>query len=91
MEQAPASLGYFSDTRDGVCLRPLLSLYDVELDFVAFLQALVSVELNCAVMHKHVGTVISPDKAVTLRVVEPLDFAFVLSHELATFLDAIRA
>jgi hypothetical protein len=31
-------------------------------------------------MHNHVGSIIPTDKAITLRVIEPLHFAFVLSH-----------
>jgi hypothetical protein len=31
-------------------------------------------------MNKHVGPVVTADKAVSLRVIEPLHFAFVLSH-----------
>jgi hypothetical protein len=73
-------LRYFPDACNGISLGSLLALNDVKLDFVTLLQAFISVELNCAVMHKHVGTVIPANEAVTLRVVKPLDFAFVLSH-----------
>jgi hypothetical protein len=65
-----------------VRLRALLSLDDVELDFVAFLQRLVSVHLDCGVMDKHVGPVIASNKSVALSVVEPLDLSSVLSHRL---------
>jgi hypothetical protein len=74
------ALGYFSNSSDGIRLRTFLSLNDVEFHLVPFFQALVSIELDRAVMHKHVGSIISTDKAITLRVIEPLHFAFVLSH-----------
>ena len=74
------ALGYFSNSSDGIRLRSLLPLNDVELHLVTFLQALVSIELNRAVVNKHVGSVVPADETVTLRVVKPLDFAFVLSH-----------
>jgi hypothetical protein len=74
-------LGYFPNSSNGIGLRALLSLDDVEFDFVTLLEALVSIELNRAVVNKHVGAVIPANKTITLRVVEPLDFAFILSHE----------
>ena len=74
------ALGYFSNSSDGIRLRTFLSLNDVEFHLVPFFQALVSIELDRAVMHKHVGSIIPTDKAITLRVIEPLHFAFVLSH-----------
>jgi hypothetical protein len=80
MGSLPRGLRYFSHASNGVRLGSFLALYDVEFDFVTFFQALISVELNCAVVHKHVRTVVSADEAITLRVVEPLDLAFVLSH-----------
>ena len=80
MGQPAVDLRYFPDARNGIRLGPLLTLNDVKLDLVPFFQAFVSVELNCAVMDKHVGTVISANEAVTLCVVKPLDFTFVLSH-----------
>jgi hypothetical protein len=74
------ALGYFSNSSYGIGLRTLLSLDDIELHLVPFFQALVSIELDRAVMNKHVGSVVPADKAVTLRVIEPLYFAFVLGH-----------
>ena len=74
------ALGYFSNSSDTIGLRTFLSLNDVEFDLVPFFQALVSIELDSAVMDKHVGSIVAADKAVTLRVIEPLHFAFVLSH-----------
>jgi hypothetical protein len=75
------NLGYFPNSSYGIGLRALLSLDDVEFDLVTLLEALVSIELNRAVVNKHVGAVVPANKTITLRVVEPLDFAFVLSHE----------
>ena len=74
------ALGYFSHSSYGIGLRTFLSLNDVEFHLVPFLQALVSIELDRTVMNKHVRSVVPADKAVTFRVIEPLDLAFVLSH-----------
>jgi hypothetical protein len=74
------ALGYFSNSSYGIGLGTFLSLNDVEFHLVPFFQALVSIELDRAVMDKHVGSIVAADKAVTLRVIEPLHFAFVLSH-----------
>jgi hypothetical protein len=74
------ALGYFSNSTYRIGLRTFLSLNDVEFHLVPFFQALVSIELDRAVMNKHVGSIIPADKAITLSVIEPLHFAFVLSH-----------
>ena len=74
------ALGYFSNSSYGIGLRTLLALNDVEFDLVPFFQAFVSIELDRAVMDKHVGAVIPANESISLRVVEPLHFAFVLSH-----------
>lgn len=66
---------------DLVSLRTLLPLNDVEVYFVAFLETFVSVDLDGAVVYENVRTIIASDKAVTFRIIEPLDFAFVLRHE----------
>ena len=78
--RSESALGYFLDSSDGIGLRTLLSLNDVKLDLVPFFQTLVPIELDRAVMDKHVGSIVPADKAVTLRVIEPLHFAFELSH-----------
>ena len=57
-----------------------MSLNDVEFYIVSFFEALVSIQLDRAVMNKDVGSVIAADEAVTLRIIEPFHFAFVLSH-----------
>lgn len=69
-----------------VSLWTLLSGNDVEFDLIAFLQRLVSIHLDCRVMHKNVRSIFTADKAETFRVVEPLDCAFVLSHRISSFL-----
>jgi hypothetical protein len=65
-----------------VGLRALLAFDDVELNFVAFFQGFVPVNLDRRVMDKNVGPVISSNESIALRVVEPLHFPFVLSHRL---------
>lgn len=64
-----------------VGLRTLLTFNDVEFDFVAFFQTFVPIDLDGAVVHKDVRTLIASDKSITLCVVKPLDLACVLSHE----------
>jgi hypothetical protein len=72
--------GNLTDASYGIGLGSFLPLNDIELDLVAFFQALVSIQLNRAVVHKHIGSIVPADKAITLCVVKPLDFSFVLSH-----------
>jgi hypothetical protein len=72
--------GYFSNSSYGIGLRTFLSLNDIEFHLVSLFQALVSIELDRAVMNKHVRSVVPSNKAITLRVIEPLYLAFVLSH-----------
>src|ERR1700727_2718758 len=71
-----------------VCLWALLPLDDVELDLIAFFQRFVSIELDRAVVHEDVGPIISSDETIALRVVEPLDLAFVLGHVSVTSLQS---
>src|SRR5579859_715113 len=72
--------GNFSHSRYRVSLRSFLPLDDVEFHLVTLLQALVSIELNRAVVNKHVRAVIPTNKPITLCVIEPLDLPFILSH-----------
>ena len=74
------ALGYFSNSSYGIGLGTFLSLNDVEFHLVPFFQALVSIELDRAVMNKHVGTIRAPDKPITLRVIEPLYRSFQSFH-----------
>src|ERR1700761_5203741 len=71
-----------------VCLWALLPLDDVELDLIAFFQRFVSIELDRAVMHEDVGPIVSSDETIALRVVEPLDLAFVRGHVSVTSLQS---
>jgi len=69
------------EANDPVRLGTLLALYDIELDFIAFLQRLVSVQLNCRVVNEYIWPVFASDESVALGVVKPLQFTFVLSHK----------
>lgn len=61
-------------------LGSLLPLNNIKLDLVAFFEALVPVELNCAVMNENVGSILTTDETITFRVVEPLDLPFICRH-----------
>jgi hypothetical protein len=64
-----------------VCrLRSLLPLGDFELHRIAFLQALVALGGDRAVMYKNIGAIRAPNEPVTLRVIEPLYGAFQTFH-----------
>ena len=65
-----------------VRLRAFLTIYDVELDFVALFERFISVQLNRRVVDEYVRSVITPDESVALGVVKPLNLTFVLSHRL---------
>jgi hypothetical protein len=81
-------LGYLGSVVGGRVLQPgncirlrtLLPLNDVELHVIALFQCLVTIQLNCRVVDENIRPVITSDESVALGVVEPLDFAFVLSH-----------
>src|SRR5215472_13914580 len=55
------------------------ALYDFEFDRIPFLQGTVTVADNRRVMNKDIGAFITPDKAIPLRVVEPLHCALHVS------------
>jgi hypothetical protein len=57
-------------------LRPLLSVGNLELDFIAFLKALVTLGCDGAVVDKNIGTVRAPDEPVAFCIIEPLHRAF---------------
>jgi len=63
-----------------VRLRALLALNNVELDFVAFFERFVSVQLDCRVVDEYIWPVFASDESVALGVVKPLNLSFVLSH-----------
>src|SRR5436190_14530451 len=69
----------FGDVRG---LRSFLSLHDLELHCIAFLQALIAFRTNGTVMDEHVRPIVSPDKAVSFGVVKPLDRTFQVFHVL---------
>jgi hypothetical protein len=71
-----------SETNHGICLGTLLALNNVELDFIAFFERFVPVQLDCRVMDKYIWPVFASDESVALGVVKPLDLPFVLSHRL---------
>ena len=75
-------MGAVSETNHGICLRALLALDNVELDFIAFFERFVSVQLNRRVMNEHIWPVFASDESIALGVVKPLDLTFVLSHRL---------
>ncbi len=54
----------------------LLPLCDFEFHFIAFLQALIALGGDGAVVNKNVGPIGTSDESVPLRVIEPLDCAF---------------
>jgi hypothetical protein len=64
----------------GIRLWALLALDYIELDFVAFFERFVSVQLDCRVMNEYIRPVFASDESVALGVVKPLDLPFVLSH-----------
>jgi hypothetical protein len=73
-------LSYFLNTSDRISLGAFLALNNVEFHIVPFLEALVTIQLDRAVMNEHVWPIVTTNEAVSLRVIEPLHFAFVLSH-----------
>ena len=74
--------GVVPQANDRVCLRPLLTLNDVEFDVVPFFERLVAFQLNRGVMDEYIGPVITSNESVALGVVEPFHLTFVLSHRL---------
>src|ERR1700734_1930605 len=68
----------FLQTENLIGLRALCSLNDVELDFISFFKALVTLTLDGAVVDKHIRSPFAAQESITLRVVEPLYGAFIL-------------
>src|SRR5690349_10136315 len=62
-----------SDLCDVGSLRPLLTLHDLELDVIAFLQGAITIADNRSVVHEDVGPVFATDETITLGIVKPLD------------------
>jgi hypothetical protein len=71
-------LTYFFKTTNLISLRTLCSLDDVELDLIAFFQALVTFALNGAVMDEDIGPALAAEESVAFCIVEPLYGAFIL-------------
>src|ERR1700723_1700692 len=61
-------------------LRPFLPLGDFELHRIAFLQALVSLGTDRAVVDEDIRPIRPTDEAISLGVVEPLDGSFQSFH-----------
>jgi hypothetical protein len=87
---AKAALGDFAKPYDRIRLWTLLAFHYVEFDLVAFLQTLVSVNLDGTVVNEDVWTIVTANKAVSFGVIKPLHLAFVISHKPRTFLGADR-
>ena len=56
-----------------LCLPAFGTFDDVELHRLAFLQAAETVRLNCGEMNENVFSILTGNKAVALRVIEPLN------------------
>jgi len=78
--------GCFSQSGNGIRLRSFLTLDNVELNVVALFERFIAIQLDCRVMDENIRPVITSDESVALGVVEPLDFAFELSHRVLPFL-----
>jgi hypothetical protein len=86
-ESLPDSRDLFA-SNNLVRLRALLALDNVELDIIAFLEAFIAINLDGTVMDEDIRSVVPPDETISLCVIEPLNLAFMLSHEPLTFLTA---
>jgi hypothetical protein len=75
--------GCVSLTDNCIRLRAFLPLDDVELHVIALFQSLVAIQLDCRVVNENIWPVVASDESVALGVVEPLYFAFELSHRVA--------
>ena len=70
----------FLNSEDLISLRAFGSLNDVELDLVAFLEALIALALDRTVMDEDIGPTVAAQETVAFSVVEPLNRTFVLCH-----------
>ncbi len=68
----------FFEASDLIGLGAFGSLDDVELDLIAFFEALVALELDGAVVDEDIGAALAAEESVALCVVEPLHGALVL-------------
>jgi len=71
------SEGPLLDLRYVASLRTFLAVDNLELDLIAFLQALISVVSDRAVVHEDIRTaILAADKAEAFRIIEPLYGSF---------------
>ena len=75
-------MGAIPEANYGICLGAFLPFNNVELNFVAFLERFVAVQLNCGIVDEYIRPVVASNESVALGVVKPLDLTFVLSHRL---------
>src|SRR3954467_11335347 len=61
-------------------LRAFLPLADLELHIIAFLQALVAIRLDSAVVDKDIGAIILADESEAFGVIEPFHLTFYSRH-----------
>src|ERR1700722_4915549 len=69
--------GFFSEPGYLIGLGTLGSLNDIELNLIAFFEALIPLALNGAVMNEDVGAVIATEEPMPFCVVEPLNCSLV--------------
>jgi hypothetical protein len=74
------SLIRFFEARHLVGLWAFASLDDVELYFIAFFKALISLALDGTVMDEDIGPTVAAQETVAFSVVEPLNRTFILCH-----------
>ena len=65
---------------DVLSLWTFLALDNFEFNVIAFLQALVALGLDGAIVDEHIRPVIATDESEAFCVVEPFHFTFVTSH-----------
>src|ERR1700722_543898 len=75
------SLEYLSSALHNICSLGALGAFgNLKLDRVTFLQALVTLGGNRAVVHKNIWTIGPADEAIALGIIEPLHCAFQSFH-----------
>jgi len=65
---------------DVLSLGAFLSLHDFKLHVITFLQALIALRVDGAIVNKNIRAVIPADEAEALRIVKPLHFTFYSRH-----------
>lgn len=73
MVWAPDEIRLRAGFGDVGCLRALRSLNDLKFYGVTFLQGFVAVTSDCGIVDENICSIISSDKSIALRIVEPLD------------------